>query len=128
MIEKNNTRIDKWIWSVRIFKTRSMSTEACLGGKVKINGTTVKASKMVRQGDIIQIRKGMIKFEYKVLKITEKRMGAKIVADYMEDITPKEELAKLITTHTNLSHMREKGKGRPTKKERRDMNKLRSKY
>ena len=128
MAEKNTTRIDKWIWAVRIYKTRSMSTEACAGGKVKIAGITVKASRMVRKGDLIQVRKGVIKFEYKVLGIAEKRMGAKMVTDYMEDLTPKEELEKLKTTPTILTCNREKGKGRPTKKKRRNMDKLRSKY
>ena len=126
MAEKNTTRIDKWMWYVRIYKTRSISTEACVGGKVKIAGATIKASQVIRQGDIIQVRKGVVKFEYKVLKITEKRMGAKMITDYMKDITPKEELDKLKTTHATLIHRREKGKGRPTKKERRNMDKFRS--
>ena len=90
MAEKNTTRIDKWLWAVRIYKTRSIATEACAGGKVKIDGNTVKASRMVRKGDIIQVRKRVIKYEYKVLKIAEKRMGAKLVPDFLEDITPEE--------------------------------------
>ena len=128
MLEKNTTRIDKWLFAVRIFKSRSLATEVCTGGKVKIYGNTVKASHLIRTGDIIQVRKGVIKYEFKVLKIAEKRMGAKMVTDYMEDLTPKEELEKLKTTHTILTYNREKGKGRPTKKKRRNMDKLRSKY
>ena len=128
MAEKNTTRIDKWLWVVRIYKTRSIATEACAGGKVKIEGNTVKASRMVRKGDIIQVRKRVIKYEYKVLKIAEKRMGAKLVADYLKDITPKEELIKLESTHKQPIHTRERGKGRPTKKERRVMDKLQGKY
>ena len=128
MAEKNTTRIDKWLWIVRIYKTRSIATEACAGGKVKIEGNTVKASRMVRKGDIIQVRKRVIKYEYKVLKIAEKRMGAKLVPDFLEDITPEEELDKLESAHKQPIQTREKGQGRPTKKERRVMDKVRDKY
>ena len=128
MAEKNTTRIDKWLWVVRIYKTRSIATKACAGGKVKIEGNTVKASRMVRKGDIIQVRKRVIKYEYKVLKIAEKRMGAKLVPDFLEDITPKEELAKLKTAQKQPIQTREKGQGRPTKRERRMMDKLKQKF
>ena len=128
MAEKNTTRIDKWLWIVRIYKTRSIATEACAGGKVKIEGNTVKASRMVRKGDIIQVRKRVIKYEYKVMKIAEKRMGAKLVPDFLEDITPEEELDKLESAHKQPIQTREKGQGRPTKKERRVMDKVRDKY
>ena len=128
MAEKNTTRIDKWLWVVRIYKTRSIATAACAGGKVNIDGNTVKASRMVRKGDIIQVRKRVIKYEYKVLKIAEKRMGAKLVPDFLEDITPEEELDKLESAHKQPLQTREKGQGRPTKKERRVMDKVRDKY
>ena len=128
MAEKNTTRIDKWLWVVRIYKTRSIATKACAGGKVKIDGNTVKASRMVRKGDIIQVRKRVIKYEYKVLKIAEKRMGAKLVPDFLEDITPEEELDKLESAHKQPLQTREKGQGRPTKKERRVMDKVRERY
>ena len=128
MAEKNTTRIDKWLWAVRIYKTRSIATQACAGGTVKIDGNTVKASRMVRKGDIIQVRKRVIKYEYKVLKIAAKRMGAKLVRDFMEDLTPDEELAKLKTSKSLPHQTREKGQGRPTKKERRIMDKLQGKY
>ena len=128
MAEKNTTRIDKWLWAVRIYKTRSIATEACAGGKVKIDGNTVKASRMVRKGDIIQVRKRVIKYEYKVLKIAEKRMGAKLVPNFLEDITPKEELDKLESAPKQPIQTREKGQGRPTKQERRVMDKVRDKY
>ena len=126
MDEKNVTRIDKWLWAVRIFKTRSLATEACGGGKIKIDKKTVKPSRMIRPGDIIQARKGIIKYEYKVLNIAEKRMGAKMVQDFLEDLTPDNELAKLETSKNITYHTSEKGKGRPTKKERRNMDKFRS--
>ena len=128
MAEKNTTRIDKWLWAMRIFKTRSFATEACTGGKVKLHGTKVKASRMVRQWDMIQVRKGVIKYEYKVLKIAKKRMGAKMVPDFMEDLTPDEELAKLKTSKSLAYQTQKRGRGRPTKKERRIMDKLQGKY
>ena len=123
MAEKKTTRIDKWLWAVRIYKTRSRSTEACVGGKVKIDGSKVKASHIVRAGDSIQVRKGVIKYEYKVLNIGEKRMGAKMVPDFMEDLTPDEELEKLKTAKILSTKKQDIGKGRPTKKERRIMEK-----
>ena len=128
MAEKNTTRIDKCLFAVRIFKTRSLATETCAGGKVKIDGNRIKASRIVRQGDTIQVQKGVVKYEYKVLKIAEKRMGAKLVQEFIEDLTAEEELAKLITAKGIPSKKRENGKGRPTKKERRIMDKLRGEY
>ena len=128
MAEKHNTRIDKWLWAVRIFKTRAQATEACAGGKVKIDGTAVKASRKIQAGDVIQVRKGVIKFMYKVLKIAEKRMGAKLVPDFLEDMTPEEELAKLQSAKKQPIQTREKGRGRPTKRERRKMDQLREKF
>ena len=128
MAEKHNTRIDKWLWAVRIFKTRAQATEACAGGKVKIDGTAVKASRKIQAGDVILVRKGVIKFMYKVLKIAEKRMGAKLVPDFLEDITPEEELTKLESAQKQHIQTREKGQGRPTKRERRIMDKLKQKF
>ena len=128
MAEKHTTRIDKWLWAVRIFKTRSLASDACAGGKIKIDGTAVKASRNIVQNDIVQVRKGVVKYLYKVRKIAEKRMGAKLVPDFLEDMTPKEELTKLQSTHKQPIQAREKGQGRPTKKERRVMDKMRDKY
>ena len=128
MAEKHNTRIDKWLWAVRIFKTRARATEACAGGKAKIDGTAVKASRRIQAGDVIQVRKGVIKFIYKVLKIAEKRMGAKLIIDFVEDITPDDELAKLESSHKQPLQTREKGRGRPTKRERRIMDDFREKF
>ena len=128
MAEKNTTRIDKWIWAVRIYKTRSMSTEACAGGKVKIDGIAVKASRNIQKSDIIQVRIGVVKYLYKIRRISDKRMGAKLVPDFLEDITPEEELAKLKTSQKQPIQTREKGQGRPTKRERRMMDKLKQKF
>ena len=128
MAEKHNTRIDKWLWAVRIFKTRAQATEACAGGKVKIDGTTVKASRKIKPGETLLVRKGVIKYMYKVLKIAEKRMGAKHIIDFIEDLTPDDERAKLKSSHKQPLQTREKGQGRPTKKERRVMDELREKF
>ena len=128
MVEKHTTRIDKWLWAVRIFKTRSLASEACAVGKIKIDGTAVKASRNIKTGDIIQVRKGVIKYIYQVKNTAEKRMGAKLVPDFLEDMTPEEELAKLQSAHKQPIQTREKGQGRPTKKERRIMDQIREKY
>ena len=128
MAEKHTTRIDKWLWEVRIFKTRALARKACAGGKVKINGTAVKASRNIVQNDIVQVRKGVVKYLYKVRKNAEKRMGAKLVPEFLEDITPQEELAKLKTAQKQPIQTREKGQGRPTKRERRMMDKLKQKF
>ena len=128
MAEKHNTRIDKWLWAVRIFKTRAQATEACAGGKVKIDGTAVKASRKIKLGEILLVRKGVIKYMYKVLKIAEKRMGAKLIIDFVKDLTSDYERAKLKSSHKQPLQTREKGQGRPTKKERRIMDEIREKY
>ena len=128
MAEKHTTRIDKWLWAVRIFKTRSIATKACAGGKVKIDGAAVKASRQIQKDDIIQVRKGVVKYMYKVRQIAKKRMGAKLVQDFLEDITADEEFAKLKSSQKQPIQTREKGQGRPTKRERRDMDKFREKF
>jgi len=128
MAEKHTTRIDKWLWAVRIFKTRALANKACAGGKVKIDSIAVKASRKIQIGNIVQVRKGVVKYMYKVCQISEKRIGAKLVPDFLEDITPEEELAKLKTSQKQPIQTREKGQGRPTKRERRMMDKLKQKF
>ncbi|WP_347840464.1 RNA-binding S4 domain-containing protein [uncultured Draconibacterium sp.] len=114
-------RIDKWLWAVRIFKTRSQATEACKKGHVTIGESIVKASREVQIGEIIKVRKSPITKSFKVLGLSGKRMGAKLVADFMEDVTPPEETKILeMQKHMRWS-VREKGTGRPTKKDRRDL-------
>jgi ribosome-associated heat shock protein Hsp15 len=117
-------RIDKWLWAVRLYKTRSLASEACRKGKVSINGIEVKPSRDIRAGDIINVVKNPVTYRYKVLEVADNRMGAKIVPQYMEDITPKENLEVLeMQKHMQWSN-RERGAGRPTKKERRDIDRL----
>ena len=128
MAEKHRTRIDKWLWAVRIFKTRAMSSEACAGRKIKIDGTAVKGSRNIKKNDIVQVRKGVVKYLYKVRQIAEKRMGAQLVPEFLEDITPEEELEKLKSAQKQPIQTREKGQGRPTKRERRMMDKLKQKF
>jgi ribosome-associated heat shock protein Hsp15 len=118
---EDQVRIDKWLWAVRFFKTRSSATEACKKGRVMIGNIQVKPSRMIKAGDIIQIRKPPVTYTFKVLQPTEKRMGAKMVSDYVLDMTPEEEL-KILEIQKNRSWFkRDPGTGRPTKKERRDL-------
>ena len=112
-------RIDKYLWAIRVFKTRSEATEACNGGKVKIGGVNAKPSKDVRPGDIINVRKGAVNFTYRVIDGLEKRVGAKVVPEYAENLTPQEELDKLRAPVETFFVTRDRGAGRPTKKERR---------
>ena len=128
MAEKHTTRIDKLLWAVRIFKTRAIATEACTRGKVKIDSVVVKASRKIKIDNIVQVRKGVVKYMYKVRQISEKRMNAKLVPEFLEDITPEDELAKLKSAQRQPIQNRAKGQGRPTKRERRMMDKLKQKF
>lgn len=114
-------RIDKWLWTVRLFKTRSLATETCLKGHVLIGGLPVKPSRMVKPGEIIKIKRSPIYRSYKVLGIVSGRVGAKDVANYMEEITPQSELDLLEMQKDMQWITRDRGSGRPTKKERRDL-------
>jgi ribosome-associated heat shock protein Hsp15 len=115
---ENAVRIDKWLWAVRLFKTRSQATDACRAGKIKIDGDAIKPSREVKIGHEIQIHLGPITKTAKVVGLLEKRVGAKLVPGYMEDLTPLEEYHKLELLRDNPLARR---KGRPTKKERREM-------
>lgn len=117
-------RIDKYLWSIRVYKTRSDATDACKGGKIRLNGADVKPSKSVRPGDVISARKGAVTYTYRVLELVEKRQGAKLVPRYAENITPQEELDKLKSPVETFFLKRDRGSGRPTKKERRQMDSL----
>ena len=117
----DDSRIDKYLWAIRAFKTRSDATDACKGGRVKMGGQNVKPSKEVKAGDLIQVRKGAIVFTYKVLKPLEHRVGAKLVPEYAENLTPQSELDKLRAPVETFFVTRERGAGRPTKKDRREI-------
>ena len=117
----NEVRIDKWMWATRLFKTRTIAVEACKKNRVSIGGVNVKPSRMIKVGDILQIRKPPITFSFKVLDITEKRMGAKLVPQYLENVTPPEQYELLEMNKISGFVDRAHGLGRPTKKERRDL-------
>ena len=120
----DSIRIDKYIWAIRCFKTRSEATEACKGNKVQIGGQPVKPSREVKVGDIIQVRKGPVQYTYKVLQLAENRMGAQLVPDFAENLTPESELARLKAPVETFFVRRERGTGRPTKQERRELDAL----
>ena len=114
-------RIDKWLWAVRLYKTRSMATDACKKGQVTMNGTTMKPSKSIKEGDVVSVRKPPITYTFRVLKAIENRVGAKLVPEMLENITPKEQYDILEMSKISSFAGRMRGTGRPTKKERRDL-------
>ena len=118
------TRIDKYLWAIRVFKTRSEATEACKGGKVKLSGVNAKPSRTVAPGDVVTVRKGTVTYTYRVLACVENRLGAKLVPDYAENLTPEEELAKLSAPVETFFLRRDRGSGRPTKKDRRELEEI----
>ena len=114
-------RIDKWLFSVRLYKTRSQASEECRKGKVTINGMNVKPSRELKVGETIQIRRPPITRSYKILALTESRMAAKLVPEFLVETTPASEL-EILEVQKNMSVFnRERGTGRPTKKDRRDL-------
>ncbi len=118
------TRIDKYLWAIRVFKTRSEATQACNGGKVKVAGANCKPSRPVKQGEVIEIRKGSAVFSYKVLSELENRVGAALVPDYALNLTPESEMEKLRAPVETFFVKRDRGTGRPTKKERRTLDSI----
>lgn len=114
-------RVDKYLWCVRYYKSRNMATQACRNGKVKVNNENVKPSREVYPGDKIQVRKDQVDYQLEVLDLPENRLGAKLVDIYRKDITPKENLEKLELLKNSKDYYRKKGTGRPTKKDRRDL-------
>lgn len=117
----NEARIDKWMWAVRIFKTRTIAADACKKGRISINGAQAKAARTVKPGDVVQVRKPPITYSFKVLQPIEKRVGAKLVADVMENITTPDQYELLEMSRISGFVNRAKGTGRPTKKDRRSL-------
>jgi len=111
-------RIDKYLWAVRLYKTRTLATEACKKGKVSMDDMPAKPSRMISAGDVIEVKKMPVVYSYRVKDPIEKRVGAKLVDQYVENITPQEELQKL-DMQDDFYIKRDRGAGRPTKKERR---------
>ncbi|MBS0011819.1 MAG: RNA-binding S4 domain-containing protein [Bacteroidales bacterium] len=120
----SDQRIDKFLWSVRIYKTRSMATEACRKGRVSIDDIPVKPSRQIKTGEIIQVKKPPVIYSYRLKEIPPSRVSAGLVDKYLEDNTPEEEKIKLDIRSKTASGYRYKGSGRPTKKERRDLDSL----
>lgn len=118
---KSEVRIDKWLWAMRIFKTRTIATEACKKGRVSVGNAMAKPSRDIKVGDIIQVRKPPVTYSFKVLALTENRLGAKLVPEYMENVTPRSELDLLEVVKISGFVDRRKGLGRPTKREGRDL-------
>lgn len=114
-------RLDKWLWAVRIFKTRTIAVDACKNGRISIDGVKQKASKMIKEGDIIEVRKPPITYSFKVLKAIQNRVGAKLVPEVLENVTAKEQLELLEMNRISGFVGRARGTGRPTKKERREL-------
>jgi ribosome-associated heat shock protein Hsp15 len=117
-------RIDKYLWAIRVFKTRSIATDNCRDGKVTLNGEPIKPSKELKPGDILSLRKGPVHFSWKVIDFPKSRVSAKLVTDFAIDVTPAEELRKWELVLLAMKDNRPRGLGRPTKRERRDIDKL----
>ena len=114
-------RLDKWLWAARIFKTRTIAADACKNGRITIGGVKQKASKMIKEGDVIEVRKPPITYSFRVLKSIQNRVGAKLVPEVLENVTAKEQLELLDMNRISGFVGRARGTGRPTKKERRDL-------
>lgn len=117
----NEVRVDKWLWAVRIFKTRTIASEACKKGRVMIDRVSVKPSRIIRVGEVIEVKKPPVTFSFKVLALADKRMGAKLVPQFMENVTPPDQYEILELNKISGFVDRQRGTGRPTKKERRDL-------
>lgn len=117
----DNLRIDKWLWSVRLYKTRSLAADACRGGKIKLNGESIKPARTIKAGDEISFRSGIITRTVRVIDFPPARVSAKLVAGFMEDLTPPEEYAKAKEAKEFERPFFYTGKGRPTKKDRRSI-------
>ncbi len=122
----DSVRIDKWLWAVRLFKTRTQASDACRGGKVKIAEQNVKPSREIKEGEEIEVQLKAFRKKVRVKQLLKNRVAAKLVNDYLEDLTPAEEYEKLEMMKQLNYERRERGKGRPTKKERRTIIKLKS--
>jgi ribosome-associated heat shock protein Hsp15 len=119
MADNKSFRIDKFLWSVRIFKTRSIAAEECRKGRIIINNVQVKPSRIVTKNEIVTVKKPPVIFNYRIIEPIENRVSAKLVQQYVEDLTSEEERAKLDIKQASALGYRDKGTGRPTKKERR---------
>ncbi|MCH5215723.1 MAG: RNA-binding S4 domain-containing protein [Muribaculaceae bacterium] len=120
-MSKTEERVDKWLWATRVFKTRTIATDACKKGRVEIGNVSVKPSRTIKPGDIISVRKPPITLTLEVIALTENRIGAKLVPEYLNNLTPKSQYDLLEMSRISGFIDRQKGTGRPTKKEARDL-------
>ena len=121
---KSEERIDKWLWAMRVFKTRTIASEACKLGRVCIGGAFVKPSRTIKPGDTIDVRKPPVTYSFKVLALTENRLGARLVPEYLENVTPQSQYDILEMTKISGFVDRRKGLGRPTKRDSRDLSRF----
>jgi len=112
-------RVDKYLWVIRLYKTRTLATTACDNGRIKINNSLAKASRNLKEGDLLEIKKSPITYTFKVIQLQEQRVGAKLVPELVENKTPSEEIEKLLLNRGNRFVQHDKGSGRPTKRDRR---------
>jgi ribosome-associated heat shock protein Hsp15 len=124
----NEVRIDKWLWAVRLFKTRTLACEQCKKGKVYVNQSLAKPSRMIKAGDTVQVKRNPVLYTFRALALTENRLNAKLVPDYLQDITTPDQLALIELGKIAENGARDRGTGRPTKKERRDLNEFTTQY
>ncbi len=117
-------RVDKWLWAMRVFKTRTIATEACKKGRVSIGGVAVKPSRCIKEGDVIDVKKPPITYSFRVLKVTGNRLGAKLVPEYLENVTAPEQYELLEMTRISGFVDRRKGLGRPTKRDSRELSRF----
>lgn len=117
----SEVRIDKFLWAMRIYKTRSIAADACKNGRITMNGVQLKPSRTFHVGDMFSVRKGPITYTYRILQLCQNRLGAKLVPEYLRDITSKEQLELLELARLAGQSGRDRGTGRPTKKDRRDI-------
>ena len=126
MDSNSEARIDKWLWAARIFKTRTIAAAACKKGQVSMGGTTLKASRMIKAGDVVSVRKPPITYSFRVLQPIERRVGAKLIPEILENVTTPDQYELLEMSKISGFVGRAKGTGRPTKKERRSLDDFQS--
>ena len=117
----SEVRVDKYLWAMRIYKTRSIAADACKNGRISMNGVQLKPSRTFKAGDVFNVRKGPVTYTYRVLQLTENRLGAKLVPEYMRDETSPQQLEILELARMAGNGGRDRGTGRPTKKDRREI-------
>lgn len=117
----NEARVDKWLWAARIFKTRSIASQACKKGQVTLQGAQLKPSRMIKVGDVVSVRKPPITYSFKVLQAIERRVGAKLIPEVLENVTSPEQYELLEMSKISGFIDRARGTGRPTKKDRRSL-------